>query len=65
MLKKVCCGVVVPITSLFLIPFLLVGGMTLLMLLVSLLNFFDPVFVRQNFCPSHFLGECKGLHVFL
>ena len=23
---------------------------------------FRSVFVRKNFCPSHFLGACKGLN---
>ena len=63
MLKKVCFGVVIPTISLLLTPCLSVVGMTLLLLLlVIIMEIFDPVFVRKNFCPSHFLSACEGLN---
>ena len=63
MLKKVCFGVVIPTISLLLTPCLSVVGMTLLLLLlVIIMEIFDQVFVRKNFCPSHFLSACEGLN---
>ena len=63
MLKKVCRGANILTISLLLTPCLSVVGMTfLLLLLLPLWNFFDPVVVRKNFCPSNFLGACYRLN---
>ena len=70
MLKKVCCGVVIPTISLLLTPCLSVVGMAwLLLLLVNIIEIF-----RSGFCEKHFLplifswcvwgAKWKGLFVF-
>ena len=55
MLKKVCCGVVVPTISLLLTPCLSVVGMTLLMLLlVTIMEFFRSGFCEKKSLPLTF-----------
>ena len=63
MLKKVYCELYVYTISLLLPPCLSIVGMTLLpLLLVAIMKIFRFVFVRKNFCRSHFLGACEGLN---
>ena len=63
MLKKVCRGVVISTISLLLTPCLSVVGMTLLLLLlVTIMEFFPSGFCEKNFCSSHFLCACQGLN---
>ena len=59
MLKKVCCGAVIPSISLLLTPCLSVLGMTLLLLLlVTIMEFF-----RSGFCEKTlFLGTFGWLN---
>ena len=63
MLKKVRFWLVAPAISLLLTPCLsVVGMMLLLLLLVSIMEFFRSSFCEKNFCLSHFLGACEGLN---
>ena len=55
MLKKVYSGAVIPSISLLLTPHLSVIGMTLLLLLVTIMEFF-----RSGFCEKKLLLNEKG-----
>ena len=62
MLKKVCCGGNRPI-SLLLAPCLSVVGLTLLLLLlVTITEFFRSGFCEKKFLPLHFLNAYDGLN---
>ena len=63
MLKKVCCGGNRPI-SLLLTPCLPVVGLTLLLLLllVTITEFFQYGFCEKKNCPLHFLNAYDGLN---
>ena len=51
-----------PIISLLLTPCLSVVGITLLLLLVTIMEFFRSGFWEKNVFPSHFLGACERLN---
>ena len=61
MLKKICCWVVIPTISDFL-SFRSRYDVAVVVVGYHYGFFFDPIFVRKNFCPSHFLGTCEGLN---
>ena len=58
---KICYGAFIPIICLFLTPCLCVVGMTLL-LLVIIMELFDPIFARKIFYSSLFLVACERLN---
>ena len=63
MLKKVYCGTVIRTISLLLTPCLSVVGMTLLLLLlVTIMEFFRSGFCKKKLLPLTFFGACDGLY---
>ena len=62
MLKKVCCGGVIPTISLSLISCQSVVGVTLLLLLVTIMEFFPSGVCKKKLLPSLFLDACEGLN---
>ena len=58
---KICYGAFIPTICLFLTPCLCVVRMTLL-LLVIIMELFDPVFARKIFYSSLFLVACERLN---
>ena len=62
MLKKNCCEANLPTISLLLTPFLFAVGMTLLLLLVTVMEYLRSFLCEKKLCPSLFFGAFGRLN---